>query len=187
MRDPVFPTTPVSSVIITSGNQFQGGVNPGNQLQDGSSLFLQAGNRWRVDAGAPYLRRYGRGGSGDRYSRSSTQVSTRTSCQGHRPRKLRAPGGRNQSERNRRKTGQQVLSCGKQTTARRSAGTAQPSRQNTLGRAARAPQPASPAEAAAYMAFTAEIDNGGSELVTVTGPLSQTSCGYVLQVRSAQT
>ncbi|HEY2305242.1 MAG TPA: galactose oxidase-like domain-containing protein [Streptosporangiaceae bacterium] len=41
MRDPVFPTTPVSSVIITSGNQFQGGGNPGNQLQDGSSLFFK--------------------------------------------------------------------------------------------------------------------------------------------------
>ncbi len=36
MRDPVFPTDPVPSVTVFSGNQFQGGGNPGNQLQDGS-------------------------------------------------------------------------------------------------------------------------------------------------------
>ena len=41
MRDPVFPTTPVASVTITTGNQFQGGGNPGNQLQVGSSLFFK--------------------------------------------------------------------------------------------------------------------------------------------------
>ena len=36
MRTPVFPTDPVLAVTIFSGNQFQGGGNPGNQLQDGS-------------------------------------------------------------------------------------------------------------------------------------------------------
>ncbi len=41
MRDPVFPTDPVPSVTIFSGNQFQGGGNPGNQLQDGSALFFK--------------------------------------------------------------------------------------------------------------------------------------------------
>jgi hypothetical protein len=41
MRDPVFPTTPVSSVTVTTGNQFQGGENAGNQLQDGSSLLFK--------------------------------------------------------------------------------------------------------------------------------------------------
>jgi len=41
MRDPVFPTNEVASVIITTGNQFQGGGNQGNQLQDGSSLFFK--------------------------------------------------------------------------------------------------------------------------------------------------
>ena len=43
MRDPVFPTDPVLAVTVLSGNQFQGGGNPGNQLQDGSAvLFKQA-------------------------------------------------------------------------------------------------------------------------------------------------
>ena len=44
MRDPVlFPTDPVPAVTVLSGNQFQGGGNPGNQLQDGSAvLFKQA-------------------------------------------------------------------------------------------------------------------------------------------------
>ena len=43
MRDPVFPTDPVPTVTVFSGNQFQGGGNPGNQLQDGSAvLFKQA-------------------------------------------------------------------------------------------------------------------------------------------------
>src|SRR5215472_16488628 len=41
MRDPLFPTTPVSSVTITTGNQFQGGGNAGNQLQTASSLFFK--------------------------------------------------------------------------------------------------------------------------------------------------
>lgn len=41
MRDPVFPTAPVPSVTITTGNQFAGGGNQGNQLQIGSSLFFK--------------------------------------------------------------------------------------------------------------------------------------------------
>src|SRR5215470_425562 len=41
MRDPVFPTVPAAFVIITTGNQFQGGGNPGNQLQAGSDLFFK--------------------------------------------------------------------------------------------------------------------------------------------------
>ena len=41
MRDPVFPTSPGGPVTITTGNQFQGGGNPGNQLQDGSTLFFK--------------------------------------------------------------------------------------------------------------------------------------------------
>src|SRR4051812_4120021 len=41
MRDPVFPTAPVASVSIVTGNQFQGGGNPGNQLQVGSALFFR--------------------------------------------------------------------------------------------------------------------------------------------------
>src|ERR1700683_4445395 len=41
MRDPVFPTDPVTTVTIFSGNQYQGGGNPGNQLQDGSALFFK--------------------------------------------------------------------------------------------------------------------------------------------------
>lgn len=41
MRDPVFPTTPISSVTIATGNQFQGAGNAGNQLQDGSSLLFK--------------------------------------------------------------------------------------------------------------------------------------------------
>jgi hypothetical protein len=54
-------------------------------------------------------------------------------------------------------------------------------------RAARTPQPASPTEAAAYMALAADVGSEMSRPVTVTGPISQTSSGYVLQVRSAQT
>ena len=43
MRDPVFPTDPGPAVTVFSGNQYQGGGNPGNQLQDGSAvLFKQA-------------------------------------------------------------------------------------------------------------------------------------------------
>jgi galactose oxidase len=41
MRDPVFPTTPVNAVTISTGNQFQGGGNAGNQLQDGSVLLFK--------------------------------------------------------------------------------------------------------------------------------------------------
>ena len=42
MRDPVFPTSPVPEVTITTGNQFAGnGGNPGNQLQDGSALLFR--------------------------------------------------------------------------------------------------------------------------------------------------
>ena len=41
MRDPVFPTAPVTSVTITTGNQFAGGGSQGNQLQIGSSLFYK--------------------------------------------------------------------------------------------------------------------------------------------------
>jgi galactose oxidase len=41
MRDPVFPTTSASVVTITTGNEFQGGGNPGNQLQVGSSLLFR--------------------------------------------------------------------------------------------------------------------------------------------------
>jgi galactose oxidase len=41
MRDPVFPASPVASVTITSGNQFAGGGNQGNQLQVGSSLLFK--------------------------------------------------------------------------------------------------------------------------------------------------
>jgi galactose oxidase len=41
MRDPVFPTTPVNAVTISTGNQFQGGGNAGNQLQDGSMLLFK--------------------------------------------------------------------------------------------------------------------------------------------------
>jgi hypothetical protein len=41
MRDPVFPTTPVNAVTISTGKQFQGGGNAGNQLQNGSMLLLK--------------------------------------------------------------------------------------------------------------------------------------------------
>jgi len=41
MRDPVFPTDPVSTVTVFSGNQYQGGGNPGNQLQDGSAVMFK--------------------------------------------------------------------------------------------------------------------------------------------------
>ncbi|MGD0938021.1 MAG: galactose oxidase-like domain-containing protein [Streptosporangiaceae bacterium] len=41
MRDPVFPTDPVSAVTVFSGNQYQGGGNPGNQLQDGSAVLFK--------------------------------------------------------------------------------------------------------------------------------------------------
>ena len=50
MRDPVFPTAPAPAITVFSGNQFQGGGNPGNQLQDGSAvLFKQAaGTAWQT-------------------------------------------------------------------------------------------------------------------------------------------
>jgi galactose oxidase len=41
MRDPVFPIAPSGSVTIISGNQFQGGGNPGNQLQVGSAVLFK--------------------------------------------------------------------------------------------------------------------------------------------------
>jgi galactose oxidase len=41
MREPVFPTQPLTSITIISGNQFAGGGNPGNQLQDGSAVFFK--------------------------------------------------------------------------------------------------------------------------------------------------
>jgi galactose oxidase len=41
MRNPVFPTLPVRAVTIFSGNQFMGGGNQGNQLQDGSSVSFK--------------------------------------------------------------------------------------------------------------------------------------------------
>ena len=41
MRDPVFPTDPVSEVTVFSGDQYQSGGNPGNQLQDGSAVSFK--------------------------------------------------------------------------------------------------------------------------------------------------
>jgi galactose oxidase len=41
MRDPVFPTDPVPAVTVFSGNQYQGGGNSGNQLQDGSAVLFK--------------------------------------------------------------------------------------------------------------------------------------------------
>jgi hypothetical protein len=41
MRDPVGAIVPGAAVTIITGNQFQGGGNPGNQLQDGSTLFFR--------------------------------------------------------------------------------------------------------------------------------------------------
>jgi hypothetical protein len=54
-------------------------------------------------------------------------------------------------------------------------------------RAAWTPQPALPNETAAYTALATRAGGEGGKIVTVTGPISQTSSGYVLQVRSAQT
>jgi galactose oxidase len=41
MRDPVGSLVPGQEIILFTGNQFQGDGNPGNQLQDGSALFLR--------------------------------------------------------------------------------------------------------------------------------------------------
>jgi galactose oxidase len=41
MRDPVGAIVPGTAVTIITGNQFQGGGNPGNQLQTGSALFFK--------------------------------------------------------------------------------------------------------------------------------------------------
>jgi hypothetical protein len=41
MRDPVFPTSPGHTVTVWTGNQWAGGGNAGNQLQDGSALFFR--------------------------------------------------------------------------------------------------------------------------------------------------
>ena len=42
MRDPIGAIVPGTAVTIITGNQFQGpGGNPGNQLQDGSTLFFR--------------------------------------------------------------------------------------------------------------------------------------------------
>jgi galactose oxidase len=41
MRDPVGAIVPGTAVTIFSGNQFQGSGNPGNQLQNGSSIFFK--------------------------------------------------------------------------------------------------------------------------------------------------
>lgn len=48
MRDPVGAIVPGTAVTILTGNQFQGGGNAGNQLQDGSTLFFrrQADGDW---------------------------------------------------------------------------------------------------------------------------------------------
>src|SRR4051812_19711452 len=41
MLDPVGAIVPGADVTVVSGNQFQGGGNPGNQLQDGSVVFVR--------------------------------------------------------------------------------------------------------------------------------------------------
>jgi galactose oxidase len=41
MRGPIGTIVPGTAITIFSGNQFQGEGNPGNQLQDGSSLFFK--------------------------------------------------------------------------------------------------------------------------------------------------
>jgi galactose oxidase len=41
MLDPVGAIVPGADVTVITGNQFQGGGNPGNQLQDGSLLFVR--------------------------------------------------------------------------------------------------------------------------------------------------
>lgn len=41
MREPVFPTDPLSAVTVFSGNLYQGAGNAGNQLQDGSAVLFK--------------------------------------------------------------------------------------------------------------------------------------------------
>ena len=41
MRDPIFPTDPVSAITVFSGSQYQGDGNPGNQLQDSSAVMFK--------------------------------------------------------------------------------------------------------------------------------------------------
>jgi galactose oxidase len=41
MRDPVFPTDPVSTVTVFSGNQYQGSGNPGRQLLEDSAVLFR--------------------------------------------------------------------------------------------------------------------------------------------------
>ena len=42
MRDPIGAIVPGTAITLITGNQFQGaGGNPGNQLQDGSTLFFR--------------------------------------------------------------------------------------------------------------------------------------------------
>jgi len=43
MRDPIGALVPGAAITIISGNQFKGGGNEGNQLQDGSSVFFKRG------------------------------------------------------------------------------------------------------------------------------------------------
>ena len=48
MRDPIYPRD-AGAITIWSGNQFQGGGNPGNQLQDGSAVVYRvwgSGDAW---------------------------------------------------------------------------------------------------------------------------------------------
>lgn len=53
-------------------------------------------------------------------------------------------------------------------------------------RATRAPQLALPDEVAAYMTIAPEISGGTMPAVTVTGPISHTGSGYVLEVREVR-
>jgi hypothetical protein len=41
MLDPVGPIPAGAQATIVSGNQYQGGGNPGNQLQDGSAVLFR--------------------------------------------------------------------------------------------------------------------------------------------------
>jgi hypothetical protein len=53
-------------------------------------------------------------------------------------------------------------------------------------RTARAPQPPTPDETAAYTTIATQAGSGATQPVTVTGPISQTISGYILQVRAVQ-